>query len=318
MRSILLLLFAALGASGWASGPLPHPPYAPVPGLSGRLALVGSDSMEPLVLLWIGEFQKRQPGVTVTAVSKGSATAPPALAEGRAALGPMSRPMKEAELELVARALGLRPLQVVVAYDALAIWVNHRNPLRRLTLEQLDAIYSRTRNQGWEEPIRTWGDLGLRGEWKRRDIVPYGRDDLSGSRAFFEEQVLAKGQVAPTYQVAGDQWAVVEAPGRDPRGISYGPITHAEPGVRQLPLVPRFKSQGVLPTREAIASGAYPLTRSLSLYVAADATHPADPLALAFLRFALSREGQALVLDYGSVPVPPERAASDLARLEGR
>lgn len=318
MRPILALLFSLLSAFAMASEPLAHAPYVAPKDLEGTLTLVGSDSMEPLLLLWIGEFQKRHPGVKVAAISKGSATAPPALAERHAALGPMSRPMKEAEAMLVERALGFRPLQVVVAYDALAIWVHRDNPLKRLTLEQLDAIYSKTRNQGWEEAIRTWGDLGLRGEWKRRDIVPYGRDSLSGSRAFFEEQALAKGQVVGTYQVAGDQWAVVEAPGKDPRGISYGPITYAEPSVRQLPIVPRFKREGILPTRATIASGAYPLTRGLSLYAATDGFHPVDPVAHAFLRFVLSREGQALVADYGSVPVPAELATSQLARLEGR
>lgn len=318
MRPFLLALLLLLPGAASAADLPGHRPYDGPRGLKGTLSLVGSDSMEPLVLLWIGEFRKRHPEVEVTAISKGSATAPPALAEGRAALGPMSRAMKEGEAALVERARGVRPFQVVVAYDALAIWVHRDNPLKRLTLEQLDAIYSRTRNQGWEEPIRTWGDLGLRGEWKRRDIVPYGRDGLSGSRSFFEEQVLAKGQVATTYRVAGDQWAVVEAPGKDPRGISYGPITYAEPGVRQLPIVPLFKTHGVLPTRAAIADGSYPLTRSLSLYAVMDGDHPLDPVALAFLRFALSREGQALVADYGSVPVAPELAAAQLARLEGR
>ncbi len=315
MRTIRKLLLLLCTPWVMASGPdLPPPP----PGGSGDLTLVGSDSMDPLLRLWIGEFTKRHPQVRVEALSKGSLTAPPALAERRTVLGPMSRPMKEAEAALVARALGFRPLQVVVAYDALAIWVHRDNPLRRLTLEQLDAIYSDARNQGWEVPIRTWGDLGLRGPWKRREIVPYGRDALSGTRSFFDELALARGQVNRAFQVAGDQWAVVEAPGRDPRGISYGPITYAEPGVRQVPIVPLWKTEGVLPTRETLARGTYPLTRTLSIYAACDATHALDPRALAFLRFVLSREGQALVADYGSVPVPPELAEAQLAQLEGR
>lgn len=308
MRTLLLTLL--LGFTSLVAGP-GRP-------LSGDLLLVGSDSMDPLLRLWIGEFQKRHPQARVEALSKGSLTAPPALAERRTVLGPMSRPMKEAEADLVAAALGFRPTQFVVAYDALAIWVHRDNPLRRLTLEQLDAIFSQTRNQGWEEPIRTWGDLGLRGDWKRRDIVPYGRDSLSGTRSFFDELALGKGQVSRSFQVAGDQWAVVEAPGKDPRGISYGPVNYAEPIVRQLPIVPRYGREGILPTSATIASGRYPLTRTLSIYASLDEVHPLPELAREFLRFILSPEGQALVVGYGSVPVPRELAEAQLARLEGR
>ncbi len=313
MRRLLLLL--PISVSLLLAG---EPPAKAAPVLEGQLTLVGSDSMDPLLRLWIEEFQKRHPKARIEAISKGSLTAPPALAERRAVLGPMSRPMKEAEAERVERALGFRPQPFVVAYDALAIWVNRDNPLRRLTLEQLDAIFSKTRNQGWEVPIQTWGDLGLRGPWKRRDIVPYGRNGMSGTRGFFEEQALGKGQVNQAYQVAGDQWAVVEAPGKDPRGISYGPITYAEPSVRQLPLVPLYGREGILPTAETIASGRYPLTRMLSIYAAGDETHPLPDLARAFLRFILSREGQALVSGYGSVPISPELANSQAARLEVR
>ena len=148
--------------------------------------------------------------------------------------------------------------------------------------------------------------------------MPYGRDSLSGTRSFFDELALGKGQVSRTFQVAGDQWAVVEAPGKDPRGISYGPVNYAEPIVRQLPIVPRYGREGLLPTNSTIASGRYPLTRTLSIYAALDETHPLPELAREFLRFILSPEGQSLVTGYGSVPVPRELAESQLARLEGR
>ncbi|MBI3132251.1 MAG: phosphate ABC transporter substrate-binding protein [Acidobacteria bacterium] len=313
MRTLLLLLLTVTTTllSGGET-------KAPARALEGELLLVGSDSMDPLLRLWIEEFQKRHPRARIDAISKGSLTAPPALAERRTVLGPMSRPMKEAEAEGVEKVLGFRPQQFIVAYDALAIWVHRDNPLRRLTLEQLDAIYSKTRNQGWEVPIRTWGDLGLRGAWKRRDIVPYGRDGLSGTRGFFDEHALGKGQVNGAYQVAGDQWAVVEAPGKDPQGISYGPVNYAEPSVRQLPLVPIYGREGILPTAQTIATGRYPLTRMLSIYAAADGAHPLPELAREFLRFILSPEGQALVAGYGSVPIAPELAASQVMRLEAR
>lgn len=316
MRTLLLCLLGLI--HGLATAPGPLPPYRPARPVSGSLTLVGSDSMDPLLLLWIAEFRKLHPEARLDAVSKGSLTAPPALAEGRTVLGPMSRPMKEAEVELVAKALGYRPLQVVVAYDALAIWVHRDNPLRRLRMEQLDAIFSSTRNLGWERPIRTWGALGLRGAWRRRTVVPYGRDELSGTRSFFDEHALAKGKVAPTFRVAGDQWAVVEAPGRDARGISYGPINYAEPLVHQVALIPRGGHEAQLPTPAAVAEGRYPLTRTLSIYAATDADHPLPEVAREFLRFILSREGQALVSGYGSVSVAPELAEAQLAQLEGR
>ncbi len=299
-----------------AKPPETLPSYKPMAKLEGQLVLVGSDSMDPLLLLWIGEFQKLHPSAKISTVSKGSLTAPPALAAKETVLGPMSRPMKAAELEQVEKALGYRPTQVVVAYDALAIWVNRANPLKRITMEQLDGIFSKTRNLGWEVAIDQWGDLGLHGEWRRRDIVPYGRNALSGTRSFFEEHALGKGQMTQSYKVGDDQWAVVEAPGTDPRGISYGPINYAGPSVRQLPIVPQYKSEGVLPSLATIRSGAYPLTRTLSIYLAADEAHGLPPLAKEFMRFVLSREGQALVVSYGSVPVPSELAASQLAVVE--
>lgn len=311
-RRFLLSLICTLGV---AAAPPARTSYAPPKALEGELTLVGSDSMEPLVILWFDAFQKFHPQAHLKAISKGSATAPPALAEGRCAVGPMSRAMEAEEEAKVEAALGAKPMRLLVAYDALAIWVNRANPIQRLTLEQLDAIFSATKKRGWELPMDTWGDLGLRGAWRKRGIQPFGRDPLSGTRAFFKEKVLQKGEFSPRCKVGGDQWAVVEAPGKNAAGISYGPLNYAEPIVRQVPLSPGCGKPGVLPTRENIAKGSYPLTRALSLYLAQGPKAPSPELAKEFLRFVLSKEGQDLVTAYGAVPVAQELAESQLQGL---
>ncbi len=200
--------------------------YRPAAPLKGELVLIGSDSMDPLVLLWFEEFKKFHPEARLSAISKGSATAPKALMEGRSVLGPMSRPMNAAEEAAFEKAKGYKATQVIVAHDALAIWVQKNNPVKSISMEQLDAVYSKTRKAGWPKAITKWGDFGLKGRWRKRGIVPFGRDELSGSRAFFEDKVMQKGAFTEAYRVGGDQWAVVEAPGKDSRGISYGPLNY--------------------------------------------------------------------------------------------
>jgi phosphate transport system substrate-binding protein len=297
--------------------PKERPRYAPDASLTGELTLMGSDSMDPLVLLWVGEFKKLHSSVQLKVVSKGSATAPPALLEGKAQLGHMSRAMNAAELSSFRARFGADPIRIRVAIDALAVFVHKDNPLKRMTMEQLDAIYSSTRKVGWEAPVLQWGDMGLKGEWRRREIVPYGRDENSGTRAFFVEQALGKGELNARYRVPGDQWAVVEAPGKDLRGISYGPINYGEGerSIRPLPLVPVAGLKGYLPTQENILSGKYPLRRVLGFYAVKNASREIAPLTKAFLRFVLSKEGQSLASSYGAIPVPQTFADEDWALL---
>ena len=177
--------------------------YVPAKGITGRLKSVGSDTMNNLLALWSEDFRKVYPGVRIEIEGKGSGTAPPALIQGTADFGPMSRDMNPDEIAQFTSAFGYPPAQLPVAIDMLAIFVHKDNPLESLTLEQLDALYSVGRKKGYRRELRTWGDLGLVGAWANKPISLYGRSPGSGTYDYFREQVLEKGDFKPTVKQLG-------------------------------------------------------------------------------------------------------------------
>ena len=289
------------------------PAYTAAP-VGGEVASIGSDSMDPLIQLWADDFRSLNPSVTFRIVSKGSATAPRALVAGDSLIGQMSRPMNGAELASFRAKFGYEPTQIIVAADALAIYVNAGNPLPRLSLSQADAVFGSERKAGYAKDLRSWGDLGLEGGWQARAIQPYGRNENSGTRAFFQEHVLLKGAYRPQVKALDDQFATVEAVAADPAGIAYGPIQHKVQGVRAVPI--EQKDAAVLPTTANILSGAYPLKRFLYIYVNKAPGRPLPDAIHAFLAYALSRNGQASVAAFGAIPIRTDIARADLAKLD--
>jgi phosphate transport system substrate-binding protein len=291
------------------------PAYASERPVSGELKSVGSDSMEPLMALWGEDFKKFQPRVSTLFVCKGSGTAPKALIEGSTLMGQMSREMNEQELAAFQAKFGYAPTRIPVAVDALVVYVNANNPIRQLRMEEIDAIFSTTRKGGAPKDLLTWGDLGLNGDWRQRDIQAYGRDENSGTRAFFKEHVMKKGDFKPAVKALLDQFAVVEAPAVDGGGISYGPLQYANRMVKGVP-VASFKSDRFIePTLDTIQKGTYPLTRFLYIYVNKAPGKALDPTVKEFLRFVLSKEGQAGVSSFGAVAVPGDFAAMSVGKL---
>ncbi|MBI1751126.1 MAG: PstS family phosphate ABC transporter substrate-binding protein [Acidobacteria bacterium] len=291
------------------------PAYAPEHVVSGELQSVGSDSMEPLMVLWGEDFKKFHPRVSTHFVCKGSATAPKALIEGTALMGQMSREMSDPEIAAFQAKYGYAPTRIPVAVDALVVYVNANNPIRQLRMEQIDAIFSTTRRGGAKEDILRWGDLGLNGDWKQRDIQAYGRDENSGTRAFFKEHVLKKGDFKPTVRAFMDQFAVVEAPAVDGGGISYGPLQYANRLVKGVPVASFGSDRFIEPTLETIQKATYPLTRFLYIYVNKAPGRALDPAVKEFLRFVLSKEGQAGVAGFGAVAIPGDFAAMSAGKL---
>jgi phosphate transport system substrate-binding protein len=285
-------------------------------GLEGTISMKGSDSIDPLVRLWVSEFQKQNPKVEIRVESPGSNTAPPALTSGEVQLGHMSREMNADELAAFLNRKGYPVTRLIVALDALGIYVHRSNPLGRILVDQVDAIYSRSRLSGWDRPLERWGDLGLTGVWDRRDIHFFGRDEKSGTRVFFEEKVLGKGGTIRRGYQERDQWGVVESVAKDPAGIGYAPINYINPEVRMVPVVALGSGRGYLPTSENMLSGRYPLTRRLNLYLDKAPGKPLPTALLGFLRFILGPEGQRLVQEYGSVPVTREILDAQLLSLE--
>lgn len=293
------------------------PVYAPKPpeNLRGTLACVGSDSMDPLMQLWTDTFHQHYPKVTFNIVSKGSGTAPVALVDGTSQIGHMSREMTPQELAKFQARFGYAPTRLVVAMDALAVYVNGNNPVSSLTLEQVDAIFSTTRKGGFPKDLATWGDLGLGDVWTNRVIQPYGRDAQSGTRAFFKEHALRKGDYKVNVKEVPDQFALVEAPAADAAGISYGPIQHSVRMVKSVPIVDFKGSSPVVPTVENVLNGRYPLTRFLYIYVNRKPGQPVDPMVLEFITYVLSSNGQRAVADFGAVALPADLARINLGKI---
>ena len=313
MRRTLITLGLILGIQAFAL-PVQDPPTAS-PGIEGTLAMKGSDSMDPLIRLWLDRFQKANPRVQIKVESRGSGTAPPALSSGEVRLGHMSREMSPEEQAAFQARRGHAVTRLVVALDALGIYVHKSNPIRRITLGQLDAIYSRTRLSGWDKSLDVWGDLGAAGRWRKREIHLFGRDEKSGTRTFFDERILLKGgALKPRYQTR-DQWGIEEAVAQDSGGIGYGPANYANPEVRMLPVL-AYTGMYYLPSVANIVNGRYPLSRKLNLYVDKEPGTPLPAPIKAFLQLILGPAGQQLVQEYGAVPVSKALADSQLLALE--
>lgn len=314
MIKFLAALVAATTAASAAESHLDDalPEYKTVSGVAGSLSSVGSDTLNNLMTLWAEGFKKAYPNVTLSIEGKGSSTAPPALIEGTAQFGPMSRPMKAEEIDAFEEKFGYKPTEVYVAIDALAVFAHKDNPLEGLTLDQVDGIFSSTRKSGSED-ITKWGQLGI-DEWANRSISLYGRNSASGTYGFFQEHALGKGDYKTSVKEQPGSSAVVQGLGGDLYGLGYSGIGYKTSGVRAVPLATSGDEYHDASYDNAL-SGDYPLARFLILYVN---KKPGEALAttpLEFIRFVLSKEGQAIVEKDGYYPLPAEIAESIVGEL---
>ncbi len=290
--------------------------YAKTSGVSGNLNSIGSDTMNNLMTFWSEEFKKFYPGVNVQVEGKGSSTAPPALIEGTAQLGPMSRPMKKEEIDKFEKKFGYKPTAIATAFDGLAVYVHKDNPIKGLTLQQVDAIFSKTRKGGLKEEIVTWGQLGLDGEWKDKPISLYGRNSASGTYGYFKEHALFKGDFKDNVKEQPGSASVVQSVGTDKYSIGYSGIGYTTTDVRAIPLAAKVGDEFVGESYDNVRSGKYPLSRYLYVYVAKNPTKELDLLVKEFLKFVLSYEGQLVVAKDGYMPLTPEIVKEQLVLLE--
>jgi phosphate transport system substrate-binding protein len=280
------------------------PVYTATSGVSGNLKSIGSDTMNNLMTLWAEGFYKSYPNVKVEVEGKGSATAPPALVAGTAHFGPMSRPMKDAELDAFEKKFAYKPAAVRTSFDALAVYVHKDNPIASLTMQQVDAIFSKTRRGGYPTDIKTWGDLGLTGEWADKPISLYGRNSASGTYGYFKEHALFKGDFKDEVKEQPGSSSVVQGVASDKYAVGYSGIGYKTADVRAVPLAAKEGEQAYEADMENVYSGDYPLARFLFLYVNKKPGDKLDPLRGEFLRFVLSKEGQEVVIKDGYLPIP--------------
>ena len=278
--------------------------YAKAGGeVSGSLKCVGSDTMNNLVALWAEGFKKFYPSVREGIEGKGSASGPPALTEGTCTFAPMSRNWKPSEIDAFKEKHGYAPVVVPTAIDMLAVFVHKDNPLPELSLQQVDAIFSKNRNGGAKADIRTWGDLGLEGEWKDKPISLYGRNASSGTYGYFKENALFKGNFKPTVKEQPGSSSVVQAIASDKFAIGYSGIGYMTADVRAVPLAAKPGSKAVPVEPEFAYTGEFPLARFLYMSVNHKPGSELDPLRREFIRYMLSAEGQADVKKDGYLPI---------------
>lgn len=277
--------------------------------LSGTLRAVGSDTLSSKMVYWAERFFQKYPETRLTLENTGSAAAPPALMDGTADIGPMSRAMTSDELAAFKEKFGYEPTRIVVAYDAVAVFVEKDNPVPALTLEQVKAIF------GEGGALKTWGDLGLHGEWKSRPVVCFGRNDKSGTHDFFQKHALAGAPFGKVRIKPGNR-AIVDSIARNEGGVGYASIAYRNVYVRPLALAAEADKPPVEPTFYNVAHEFYPLGRKLSLYINKKPGEALPPLLKEFLAFVLSREGQELVVREDFGPLSPEHQAAQLAKLE--
>jgi len=292
------------------------PAYQKTSGVSGNLNSVGSDTMNNLMTLWAEGFAKMYPSVKIQVEGKGSSTAPPALISRTAQLGPMSRPMKAAEIDGFEAAFGYKPTALRTSLDSLAVYVNKDNPLTALTLPQVDAIFSKSRALGMPESITTWGQLGLTGEWASRPISLYGRNSASGTYGFFKEHALGNGDYKDEVKEQPGSASVVQGVTEDLNGIGYSGIGYRTSGVKAVALASKQGAEAIPATPANVYNGTYPLTRFLFIYINKNPDKPLDPLMREFIKFIFSKEGQEVVIKDGYMPVKATLAAEELKKIE--
>ncbi len=291
------------------------PIYTKASGVSGTVSSVGSDTLANLMTLWGEDFKRLYPNVTIQIQAAGSSTAPPALTEGTSNLGPMSRLMKDNEVEAFEKKYGYKPTAIPVAIDALAVFVNKDNPLTEMTLPQVDAVFSATRKCGYPEAITEWGQLGVTGEWKNRPIQLYGRNSVSGTYGYFKEHALCKGDFKDTVNEQPGSASVVQGVTKSINGIGYSGIGYKTSGVKALELANQDGEAAVDATPANAVSGTYPLARFLYVYVNKAPNKPLPPLEREFIKMILSQTGQTAVVKDGYVPLPAKLASQEFEKI---
>jgi phosphate transport system substrate-binding protein len=306
-----LLVAAPLAAEVTVDSRLPS--YKPVQGVSGTVKSVGSDTLNNLMTLWAEKYKGYYPNITVEIEGKGSSTAPPALIAGASNFGPMSRQMKDAEIDEFEKKFGYKPSEIKTSIDMLAVYVHKDNPVANsgLTLQQVDAIFSSTRKGGYATDIANWGQAGLSGSWSSLPISLYGRNSASGTYGFFKEHALSKGDYKSSVKEQPGSSSVVQGVASDKTGIGYSGIGYKTADVATIPLASKAGQPFVAPTPDNASK--YPLSRFLMIYVNKKPGEALDPLRREFVKLILSKEGQEVVVKDGYLPLSYELAKKTLA-----
>lgn len=291
------------------------PSYKAVSGISGNLNSIGSDTLNNLMTLWAEGFKKFYPNINIQIEGKGSSTAPPALIEGTAQLGPMSRPMKGSETDAFEAKYGYKPTPLRTSLDSLAVFVHKDNPIKGMTIAQVDSIFSKTQRCKGAD-AKTWGEVGVDGAWAGAPMSLYGRNSASGTYGFFKEHALCNGDFKDTVKEQPGSASVVQGVSEDRNGVGYSGIGYTTSGVRAVPLATKAGEAFQPATYQTVVNGSYPLSRFLFVYINRAPGKPMDPLVKEFTKFIFSKEGQEVVIKDGYYPLPAAVLKEELTKLE--
>lgn len=316
LSAIIAAAFIAVTAQAAVDVDPKTPTYNKVSGVSGNLNSVGSDTLNNLMTFWAEGFRKNYPNVRIQIEGKGSSTAPPALISGTAQLGPMSRKMKSKEEDEFENKYAFKPTRIGVALDSLAVFINKDNPIEKLSLPEVDAIFSKNRKGGIAEEYTTWGQVGLRDQWEKMPISLYGRNSASGTYGYFKKHALFKGDYKDTVKEQPGSASVVMGITEDKTGIGYSGIGYKTSGVKAIALSKKQNEKAYEPNYDNVLSGKYPLARTLYIYVVKEPNKPLPKLISEFLKYVLSKEGQEIVVKDGYLPLPAKVIEKELAKLK--
>ncbi|MEE4255349.1 MAG: phosphate ABC transporter substrate-binding protein [Desulfuromusa sp.] len=312
---LALVLFATTGFASPLKVDVNISDYVKVQGVAGNLNSVGSDTLNNMMTFWAEGFRKKYPNVNIQIEGKGSSTAPPALIEGTSQLGPMSRKMKDKEIQAFESKYGFKPTMIGVALDSLAVFINKDNPINGLSLQQVDAIFSKTHKGGLSDAA-VWGDVGLKGDWANKPISLYGRNSASGTYGYFKGKALFKGDYKDTVKEQPGSASVVLGVTEDKAGIGYSGIGYKTSGVKAISLGKKDGDTQYEPTYANVMNGHYPLGRMLYVYVVKEPNKPMPTLVKEFIKYMLSKEGQEVVIKDGYLPLTAEIVKQQLALID--
>jgi phosphate transport system substrate-binding protein len=316
IATVGLLMGATLAAPALANVDPTLPAYEKASGVSGNISSVGSDTLANLMTLWTEEFKRNYPNVNIQVQAAGSSTAPPALTEGTSNMGPMSRAMKDGEIAAFEKKHGYKPTEIKVALDALAVYVNKDNPIKGLSLAQVDAIFSSTRKCGYPKPIRRWGDVGMTDSWASKPIQLYGRNSVSGTYGYFKSKALCKGDFDNSVNEQPGSASVVQSVTGQLNAIGYSGIGYKTSGVRAVALAKKEGEPFIEASDENVLNGSFPLARYLYVYINKAPNQELDPMVREFMKLILSKQGQEVVVKDGYVPLPAKVTEKELAKLK--
>jgi phosphate transport system substrate-binding protein len=307
------------------------PAYKKNGNLSGTIRSVGADTMEDLMKLWIADFRTIYPDVNFEMQAKASGTAAPALTDGSADIGPVAREILPNEATPFREKYGYEPFAIRVAggsyrtpgkTHAIVFVVNSKNPFSKVTLAQLDAIYSKTRKRGYKE-VNTWGDVGATGDFADKPIHLWGLIQPNGIAHFLDERVLENGEYKDdiTQRTTVGNLpaldAIAQGVAADPYAIGYTGLTSVIDGTKALALANDGKGPYYKGTFQEVVDQKYPLSREIYIYLNRKAGDLIDPKVREFLKFILSEQGQQDVVKEGVfLPLTPQIVKEELQKVQ--